>query len=45
VLQRTTLPGSAWTAVTDSVVLDSHGNDQVIIPAPAGTGFYRLATP
>jgi hypothetical protein len=45
VLQRTTLPGSAWTAVTDSVVLDSHGNNQVIISTSAGAGFYRLATP
>jgi hypothetical protein len=45
VLQRTTLPGSAWPAVTDSVVLDGHGNNQVIISTPAGAGFYRLATP
>ena len=45
VLQRTTLPGSAWTVVTDSVVLDSHGNNQVTLPAPSGTRFYRLATP
>ena len=45
VLQQATLPGSAWTAVTDSVVLDAHGNNQVTIPAPPGSRFYRLATP
>jgi hypothetical protein len=45
VLQQTPALGSAWAAVTNSVVLDGNGNNQVIIPVSAGTRFYRLATP
>lgn len=45
VLQQTPALGAAWTAFTNSVVLDSNGSNQVSIPAPAGTRFYRLAAP
>jgi hypothetical protein len=45
VLQQTPALGSPWTVATDSVVLDSNGNNRVTIPAQAGTSFYRLATP
>ncbi len=45
VLQQASALGSTWTVVTDSVVLDGQGNNQVTIPVPADARFYRLATP
>jgi len=45
VLQQTPSFGSNWMSSTDSLVLNSNGNNQVSIPAPAGQTFYRLATP
>jgi len=45
VLQRTLAPGAPWLAVTDSVVLDSAGNNAVTIPPQTGARFFRLATP
>jgi hypothetical protein len=44
-LQQTPALGSPWAPLTDPVVIESSGNNQVVIPVQAGTGFYRLATP
>jgi hypothetical protein len=45
VLQQTSALGSTWTTTTDCTVMDSNGNNQVIVTLQADASFYRLATP
>jgi hypothetical protein len=44
--QQTSVIGSTtWTTLTNAVLLDGSGNNQLTIPAQAGAAFFRLATP
>jgi hypothetical protein len=44
--QQTSAIGSiTWTTLTNAVLLDGSGNNQLTIPAQAGAAFFRLATP
>jgi hypothetical protein len=45
VLQQAQTLASAWAFVTNPVVADALGNNQMFIAPPAGPRFYRLATP
>jgi hypothetical protein len=45
VLQQAAALNSAWTTVTNPVTYSANGQNQVVVPTQAGSGFYRLATP
>jgi hypothetical protein len=45
VLQQAPVIGAAWMIVSNPVVADGLGNNQVLVSPPAGARFYRLATP
>jgi hypothetical protein len=43
--QQTPQPGSPWTTLPGPVLLDTNGNNQLLVPTLPGPKFYRLATP